>query len=207
MAIYAVLTGDIVNSTTLNKANEKKLHKELPALFAGHNFEFYRGDSFQALVKEPAAALRLALLCRTIAISLPQVRENVSSDIRIGIGIGKVESPVKTLNVAKGEAFILSGRALEELSKTEKRMAIATTTPLANQGLQVIADYIDNIFEQMTAKQAEVIFQLLKGETQQAVAYKLKKNKSTIHQRVTSGRWPEILRILQQYENIINLLT
>jgi hypothetical protein len=59
----------------------------------------------------------------------------------------------------------------------------------------------------MTGKQAEVIFQLLKGEMQQVVAKKLKKTKSTIHQRVTSGRWPEIEKLLQQYENIINQLS
>ena len=87
------------------------------------------------------------------------------------------------------------------------RLAIATAHPLASEGLQVIADYINAIFKGMTGKQAAVIFELLKGQTQQGVAGKLKKSKSTIHQHVSSGRWPEIEKLLQQYENIINQLT
>ena len=58
----------------------------------------------------------------------------------------------------------------------------------------------------MTAKQAEVIFELLKGEVQKTIARKLKKTKSTIHQRIVSGRWPEIEKLLLRYENIVNLV-
>lgn len=56
----------------------------------------------------------------------------------------------------------------------------------------------------MTAKQAEVIIELLKGKTQQEVAVQLNKSKSTVHQHVTAGRWPEIENPLQQFENIVN---
>ena len=56
----------------------------------------------------------------------------------------------------------------------------------------------------MTGKQAEVIFELLKEQTQQDVAGLLKKSKSTIHQHVTAGRWNEIEKLLKQFENIIN---
>jgi len=70
----------------------------------------------------------------------------------------------------------------------------------------VIADYLNSIFSIMTAKQAEVIFELLKGEVQKTIARKLKKTKSTIHQRIVSGRWPEIEKLLLRYENIVNLV-
>jgi len=113
---------------------------------------------------------------------------------------------VRTLKTAKGQAFVLSGRALDEITKTNSRLAITTGNELANEGLQVIADYLNSIFRAMTGKQAEVIFRLLKGETQQAVARTLKKTKSTIHQRVISGRWPEIEKLLFQFEKIITQL-
>ncbi len=72
MAVQAVLTGDIVNSTKLSKARELKLTSCLTGLFIEFDskLEFYRGDSFQAYVKNPANALRLALLSRTAAIKL-----------------------------------------------------------------------------------------------------------------------------------------
>ena len=77
---------------------------------------------------------------------------------------------------------------------------------MANEGLQVISDYINDIFKTMTGKQAQVIFELLKGKTQQEVAKKLKRTKSTINQHVSSGKWFQIEKLLTQYENIINQL-
>ncbi len=207
MGIQAVLTGDIVNSTKLAAAKEKKLLKVLQQVLMPYKFEFYRGDSFQVYIKQAGEALRIALLCRTAAISISQAEETNSSDIRISIGLGQVAAPVKTLGAAKGEAFILSGRTFDEITKTGARLAVTTANPLANEGLQVIADYINAIFKVMTAKQASVIFELLTGQTQQTVADKLKKSKSTINQHVSSGRWAEIEKLLQQYENIINQLT
>jgi hypothetical protein len=204
MATRAVITGDIVNSTRLAAAKEKKLLRVLQQVLAPHQFEFYRGDSFQVYQMNAGGALKTALLCRTAAISISQGEESASSDVRVSIGIGKAKVPVKTLSTAKGEAFILSGRAFDDMAKTNKRLAIATGNSLANEGLQVIADYVNAIFKAMTGKQAAVIFELLKGQTQQVVSEKLKRSKSTINQHVSSGRWAEIEKLLQQYENIIN---
>ena len=207
MVIQAVLTGDIVNSTKLPKAKEAKLTRQLEDLFTGKKFEFYRGDSFQAYLKKPAEALRLALLCRTAAISLSKEEKVVLSDVRISIGIGEVNTPVRTLKTAKGEAFVLSGHGLDEITNNNERLLITASHALANEGLQVISDYINAIFSTMTGKQAEVIFLLLQGKIQLEVAQQLNKTKSTIHQRVSSGRWPEIEKLLQQYENIIKQLS
>ncbi len=207
MAIKAVLTGDIVNSTKLGAAAEKKLVKTLQQLLADYQFEFYRGDSFQVYLKEANKALQTALLCRSAAISITQGEQTIASDVRISIGIGQVNTRVLSLGSANGEAFILSGRAFDEIAGTDTRLIISTTNPLANEGLQVIADYINAIFKVMTGKQAAVILELLKGLTQQEVADKLKKSKSTIHQHVNAGRWPEIEKLINQYENIIKHIT
>jgi len=207
MAVRAVLTGDIVNSTRLKKVTEKKLLKMLTAALAKYQFEFYRGDSFQVYVKNPVEALQTALLCRTAAISVSKNETINLSDVRISIGIGAVTMQVKTLGTAKGEAFILSGRAFDEMTGKDTRLVIATANSLANAGLQIIADYLNAVLKVMTGKQAEVIFELLQGKTQQEVAKLLKKSKSTVHQHVTAGRWSEIEKLLRQYENIINQLT
>lgn len=205
--MQAVITADIVNSTKLTTAQEKKLTRALQQVLATYQYEFYRGDSFQVFHKDAAEALQTALLCRTAAISLSQKKDTVMSDVRLSIGIGAVKQPVKQLSTAKGDAFVLSGRAFDKIANTDQRVTISTGNPLASEGLQVIADYTNAIFKVMTGKQAAVIFELLKGETQQGVADKLSRSKSTIHQHVSSGRWPEIERLLQQYKNIINLLS
>jgi len=205
MQIQAILTADIVNSTKITSPTEKKLLKVLQQLLATYKFEFYRGDSFQVYIKNPAEALRTALLCRTAAINISQ-DENFLNDVRISIGIGQVIPPIKILGNAKGQAFILSGRAFDEIVKTEKRLVISSSNALANEAFQIMSDYINAIFNGITGKQAQVIFELLQGQTQLSVASKLKKSKSTINQHVNAGRWLEVSRLLQQYENIINLL-
>ena len=205
--IHAVLTGDIVNSTLLEPLQEKKLLKLLQHILSDHKHEFFRGDSFQAYVKESPLALKIALQCRTAAIGLQPEQSPAISDVRISIGIGQVESPVRTLATAKGEAFLLSGRALDGMDKTEGRLIIITENKLANHALSVMSDYINSIYKQMTPKQAEVIFELLKGYSQLHVAEKLNRSKSTISQHVTAGRWDEIENILKKYQDIVQQLS
>ncbi len=198
--MQAVLTGDIVNSTKLPPAKEKALVKLLEQELKSYKYEFYRGDSFQVLVKEAGDSLRIALLCRTAAIG---ITENNEADIKVSIGLGEVDDRIKTLGSAKGEAFIISGRAFDELEKTGSRLVISTANTMANLSLQVVADYVNSIYSRMTSKQAKVIFELLKGGLQQNVVKKLKKSKSTISQHANSGRWTEIEKILNQYELLV----
>jgi hypothetical protein len=207
----AVLTGDIVNSTKLLKGQEERLIKSLKAVldrFSGkHLLEFYRGDSFQVYMDKPADALRMALKCRALAIGITGKEESeVVSDVRISIGIGEVNHPIRDLGLAKGEAFLLSGRRFDELQRSEQRLVINSGNPVADIGFEVMADYLDSIYSKMTGKQAEVIIELLSGTTQQQIAITREKSKSTISQLANAARWPEIERLLKQYELLINRL-
>jgi hypothetical protein len=206
-SIHAVLTGDIVNSTLLGPDMEELLLKELGKVLSAYLIEFYRGDNFQVYLKEPAGALRVALLCRAKAISLTAMEEQPAlSDIRISIGIGPVALPVRAPGTARGEAFLLSGRGLDEIQKTERRLSISSGSAIADIGFGVMADYLDAIYREMTAKQAAAIVWLLAGATQLEAALKLNKSKSTVSQLVAAGGWSEIERILQQFEMLINQL-
>jgi hypothetical protein len=205
--MHAVLTGDIVNSTLLDKPREQRLFSALNLTLSGHRHEFFRGDSFQAYLSDPKDALKVALLCRTAAIGLDPEATEVSTDVRISIGIGDVESPVRTLATAKGEAFLLSGRALDDLKKAEGRLIIIIENKIAAVALEVMSDYINSIYKQMTPKQAEVILELLNGNSQQQAAENLKRSKSTISQHVTAGRWDEISKIITDYGKILQLIS
>jgi hypothetical protein len=207
MPIHAVLTGDIVNSTRLLPATEKELVKELSKVLRPYKFEFYRGDSFQVYMKDPVKSMQVALLCRTAAISMTAGQNDTSlSDVRISIGLGPVKAPVKALSTSKGDAFIMSGRSFDEIQGAERRLVMITGKALPDIALQVIADYTDAVYRRMTSKQAEAIYRLLKGETQQDTAQILDKSKSTISQLVSTGGWPEIERLLRQFENLIKQL-
>ena len=207
----AVLTGDIVNSTQLTFKQEKALIDDLRFVlgrfFGDNQYEFFRGDSFQVLLKGATRALQLALSCRSLARSIA-ANEGTTPifDIRISIGIGEVNTPVKSLSLAKGEAFLLSGRQFDLLKEREKRLAINSFDPVASIGFQVMADYLDSIYGNMTVKQADVIVELLRGITQQQLAVSREKSKSTVSELASAGRWQEIEKILGQYETLINLI-
>lgn len=206
-SIHAVLTGDIVNSTELPSDMEAQLLKALKRVLKPYLTEFYRGDSLQVYMQEPARALRVALSCRALAISLTAREEGPAlSDIRVSIGLGPVVSPVRSPGTAKGEAFLLSGRGLDEIQKTERRLSITSGHGIADIAFRVMADHLDVIYRGMTPKQAEIIAWLLEGLTQQDVGQKLNKSKSTVSELVAAGRWPDIERIIQQFELLINQL-
>ncbi len=204
-AIGAILTGDIVNSTKLEAAVEKRLLAELKEILSPYTFEFYRGDSFQVYVEDARASLRTAMLCRTAAIGLQQ--EEQFPDIRISIGIGEVTQPIIPLGSAKGEAFILSGRSFDDIQKTNTRFAISSNHDWGKLSYELLATYANSIFGELTPKQAEVIFHLLQGETQQKIAERLNKSKSTISQFASSGKWNEIEYLLEAFNKITEKLS
>lgn len=207
MAIAAVITADIVNSTRLTKPDEKKLLTALTQIFQDYKLEFYRGDSFQVYLKTPLEAFQLTLRARTMAMKLlPSASDHVF-DVRASIGVGTVDHPVKSLKIASGEAFILSGRAFDEM-KPEQRLLIQCTEheKAVNEGFKIIGHFTDYLFRHLTAKQAAVVFELLLGFTQIDIAKRLKKSQSTINKHTQAAGWPEIERLITEYQNLIQLI-
>lgn len=201
MALSAVITADIVNSTRLSKPGVKKIVKHIGSVFAGHKLEFFRGDSFQAYIKNPGEALHIILLARTGAIQL----SSGVSDIKVSLGIDMVTLPLKQLNTASGDAFVLSGRVFD-IMKTERRLYISANEKheIINTGLRLLAQFTDYLFLHMTAKQAAVVFELLMNMSQVDIAKKLKKSQATIHKHIQSAGWPEIEKLLTEYPILIN---
>ena len=80
--IQAVITADIVNSTGLPPDTIRKLMKQLQGKLEPNVHEFYRGDSFQVLVKSPLEALSLLLQLRLIALRMSPERSMPVTDVR-----------------------------------------------------------------------------------------------------------------------------
>jgi hypothetical protein len=206
MPLVAVITADIVNSTRLKKAEEKILLNDLSAILKSYKFEFYRGDSFQAYIPDPKEALKVVLRARAAAKRLSYGFSSPFSDIRASIGIGDITTPVRDLKTAKGEAFLLSGRTFDEMSKSGKRLKIQSANDSINLGLKIIANYADSLFAQLTSKQAAVVFELLTDHNQVETARRLKKSQPTINKHAQSARWMEINNLIEDYQLYINQL-
>lgn len=200
----AVITADIVNSTSLSAAAHKKLIKQFEVLLNGHIHEFYRGDSFQALIKSPKDALPLLLQLRAAAIRFPQQNIKLKTDIRASIGIGKIKLPIRTLKTQTDEAFVLSGRAFDQI-KTDQHLAICCHEEdiTLNLAFNVLAQFIDYLFSRMSLKQAEVVFELLLNRTQTETAKRLKKSQATIHKHTQAAGWPEVEKLLKEYQLLV----
>jgi hypothetical protein len=201
----AVITADIVNSTRLSKAENKKLMKNLADIFQGHQHEFFRGDSFQVFIKSPNEALQILLQTRTAAMKLSGSSMPVA-DIRASIGIGQVKLPVKSFQTATGDVFILSGRAFDKMAKTERTFIITNEKNKAvNLGSKLVSEFIDYLFQRLTFKQAGVVYELLLNRTQIETANLLKKSQATVHKHAQAAGWPEIEKLSADYKNLIAL--
>lgn len=202
----AVITADIVNSTRLSKAENKKLIKNLTAVFGEHQYEFFRGDSFQVLVKPAHEALQVFLQARVTAMKLSGSSMPVA-DIRASIGIGNIKLSVKSFQNATGDVFVLSGRAFDKMAKEERTTIISDEKNKAvNLGLEVVSQFIDYLFQRLTFKQAAVVYELLMDKTQIETAKRLKKSQATVHKHAQAAGWPEIEKLLADYKNLIALI-
>ena len=204
MPIVAVITADIVNSTRLKKTEEKMLIGTLTSILKPYKFEFYRGDSFQAYIPDPRQVLKVVLRARAAAKRLSSGFSSPFADVRASIGIGDITTAARDLKTAKGEAFLISGRAFDEMSKSGKRLKIQSDNDAINLGLKIIANYADSLFSQLTSKQAAVVFELLMDHNQVETARRLKKSQPTINKHAQAARWAEINNLIEDYQLYIN---
>ncbi|GAB4091945.1 hypothetical protein [Flaviaesturariibacter terrae] len=199
--IAAVLTADIVNSTALGQAASTELRADLETGMKAELFEFFRGDSFQALLRDPEEGLKAALAGRCAARSL-----GTEYDVRCSIGIGRVDGAITQLATASGEAFLLSGRAFDSLG-SDQRLSIVSGNAACNAAFRILAAYCDHLFQGLTAKQASVVLALLSGKTQTEAATQLQVTQATISNHAHSAGWSKIEWLLAEYAALCRTLT
>jgi hypothetical protein len=127
----AVITGDIINSRKVNTSEwinvlrkTLKENGEEPK-----DWEIYRGDSFQ-LITDTHLAFEVAMKIKS------SIKQNKKLDVRMAIGIGKVEYRSKKIIESNGTAFINSGECFESLKK--QTLAIKTPWEEFNKTFHVI---------------------------------------------------------------------
>lgn len=122
--VYAVITGDIVGSTKLSHlelaAVRETIVRSVREFSLSHlnevyrTPEFFQGDSWQLPLEEPRRSLQVALLIQAQLLAAHNVWT------RAAIGIGTADGLEKTTAISTGEAFTLSGRALQNTHGTHR---------------------------------------------------------------------------------------
>lgn len=208
---YAVLTGDIVKSSKMT-ADDLAAVRDLVTQsvseagrwkrgFVRGKADFFRGDSWQAVVAKPAMALRIAIYVRARLISFDK------TDSRIAIGLGGADKLSTTrASLSSGTAFEISGRALDGMKRA--RLAItAESNSYARLGaletwLPAAAGLLDAIISDWTARQAEIITEMLwpLDRTQALVATDLDITQQTVAAALDGAHWSAVSDALDAFE-------
>ncbi|WP_092064293.1 hypothetical protein [Poseidonocella pacifica] len=196
----AVLTGDIVESTSLGRdrlesvfaaledaAEELSLWQE-----ADPKLTRFRGDGWQLVVMRPTIALRAALFLRA-AIR----RHGRDLDTRISIGTGAVDAlPDGDLSGASGSAFVSSGRGLDQIRKTA-RIASDGSGPLRAATLLA-----DTLTRGWSPAQAAVAYYALNPDrpTQSEIGEAVGSSQQNVQKVMEAAHLPDILTALNALE-------
>ena len=215
--IYAVITGDIVDSSKLKPAELKELHaalndtsdkltdyfKKLVPL----RVDIFRGDSWQLLVIDPAQSLRIGLFFRAF---LRGKMKSKRVDTRISIGVGSIDiMPEESVSRGDGEAFRSSGEGLESLTRTH-RMTISFPQSLISNNLQpldVILKLIDALARDWTEKQAHAVSGALLEYTQEKIArtwFEKEISQQAVAQHLDRAGWNAIEIGLNHFANSLS---
>lgn len=208
--IYAVLTGDIVGSSKLPKADRqalpeklKRAGKETQKAFADAvplAVDVFRGDSWQLLTTDPVRTLRIALFFRAQIRAGRERGRGV--DTRISIGIGAVDFvPRKNVSEGDGEAYRFSGRGLEALPRAQF-LGWEPTTGGALTLLGATVGVIDALAQEWTSAQAQAIAGALCGWTHEKIATALagKITRQAVTKHLNGGHWEAIEAALNALE-------
>lgn len=213
MERYAVITGDIIDSTKLNLVERKKLLKNLDVFFnsfasATDNelrlaipFELFRGDSFQGLLTAPEEALRVCILLRAYLKSHFYSGQNL--DARIAIGIGTISLRASTLSASDGEAFRHSGRLLDGLKRKSQKIGLHSPWKAVNDEINMGLILLEGIMVKWTSLQADVIYLKLLGFTEVRIAATLNVAQSAVNQRSGAASWGAVETFVKHFRELI----
>lgn len=207
---YAVITGDIVGSSSLSVPDRKKVLnaigessgrlRKIFGKIVPLDVDVFRGDSWQVLLTDPVPSLRVALMFRAL---LRWRMESHDFDTRLAIGIGAADSiSRRRVSEGTGGAFRASGLALDSMKK--RRMAFAFPGSDLEPSLDVLVHLLDEIAVHWSDRQARAIVGALQGWTQKKIAETWESPRITqqaVALHLEAAGWHAVERGLEGFEN------
>lgn len=197
----AVLTADIINSTKSSSTAWIDVLKKALKNFGteGKDWEIYRGDEFQMLLKDS----KMAFLT---AITIKAALKITSFDAKIAIGLGDVDYLGEHIKESNGSAFIHSGRMLDELKNNrDQTLSIKSTQENLDENFNLIFLLLENTFEKWTESTATALLTFLENQdlNQNQIAEKLGISQSAFSQSLKRGNADAIISTDQYFRKII----
>ena len=208
--IYAVITGDIVKSTSLSSDELDSVRETLHEWVAvakrwkrgiiKGRAEFFRGDAWQLLLPDASMALRVGVLLRAGLIS------QGTADTRFSIGIGGAEKiSTKRVSLSTGEAFVLSGHGLDGMNQYSKvTIRVPESVGGLVEWLPVVGQLCDVVMSGWTARQAEIITHAVnpKSPKQEEIAESLAPpiSRQAVTKALDGANWNALQNVIRTFE-------
>jgi hypothetical protein len=128
--------------------------------------------------------------------------------IRVAVGVGELSILNKRKGIIDGEAIFLSGRAINEMTASDKKikntLAFRSSQESWNEAFTPLFSLLDVLLAGSTRAQSEIILYKLLNKSEKEISEILKKSQSTINQHSTAAGWYAIDRAVKYFENQIN---
>ncbi|MFP4650427.1 MAG: hypothetical protein ACLFML_05765, partial [Desulfobacterales bacterium] len=210
--VYAVITGDFIGFS----GTEKNIRKSMPDVMARAGglvqrilpgvmegaVDVFRGDSWQALIKDPVYSLRTALVIRAFA------RSSLGSsglDMRAAIGVGPVDYVQKArVSAGDGAAFRRSGKMLEKMSSSRNAGLLRYSFPdLPQESLVDALVRTAGALGCWRPLQARAVIGVLEGKSRPEIAESWPGgiSRQAVSAHLKNAQWPALLHALEAFEH------
>lgn len=191
---YAAITADIVRSTEIYEATGEPIRPILQRVISDVNqhfgeflavpFAITLGDEFQGLAKEVSVCPKIVHYLR---LQLHPLR------CRIGIGIGKIASPLMSSTLEmEGPAFSRSRSILERIKSTNRLTGYQSGCDSLDLTANTISMLIDLIQDEWTSKQWEAVRAYTTYGRLSDAGAELGISPQGVKRRLQSTHWAEI---------------
>lgn len=209
---FAILTGDIVRSSSLTGNRRHDLFQSLQDLSelirsqypedVRYNLSKFRGDGWQLVIDRPQKFFEISLYIRTYIRA--RFKEE-KLDTRIAAAIGRVEFiPEGNISEGYGPAFTESGKTLDELKQYRMGITLATENGARYARLfdALIKSY-DALITSWTALQCQAVHLSLQGMTQAEIGKRWQPRpieQVTVNQHLAAANWSLIKDGIEVFE-------
>ena len=225
---YATISADVISYTSLLEKEKRELEPGIKDLIYELTKDYERdsfygrlvqGDYIECALKSPKHALRIALLLKTYIKTFEFNREKRTQNrlkyfnehgVRLAVAIAPLEKLDPQSGIIDGEAIYLSGRAIKNLSTSDKQKIVIKNTMFfcspdktIQEQFDALFSLLDTIISKCSAKQSAVLYYKLLKLSEKEISQKLNKTQSTISQHSTAAGWLSIEKAVIYFENAI----
>lgn len=210
--IYAALSCDIVESTSLSESGMFELQDRIEECF--HDIRLYgydlwgrliKGDCIECLFENPNQVLRFALALKCYMkynlYMLGASGKSAKYGIRSSIGIGSMRIVNESRGIMDGEAIYCAGRNLSGLHGRQfAGLECKTVNPSVSEMLSMNYILVDEWLNELSPKQAIVVYHKLMGLSEVSIAKLYGLSQPAVNLRSVSAKWNLIEDAVERWE-------